>query len=550
MAGPDMNVAIGGRATRIPAGNPAECHLLARMGMKRTAHEIAHVAICVALAAWLSGCPKGTLGDPDAGGSGRIMGAGARGASGIGGAGASDGGIWSGFGGGAGGRAGTGGRGLIDCPAPLPPVCGALCGNGRIDSCTVARSPECIPYNLSEECDGDDLGGGATCAELGFPSGKLVCDKTCSVINGMGCSECVPMAPAVVSCGTIPPPAAPYISSYAIAATDLEVGLAEVGNSEVRGVTLSFRRLTPSLATASSTTLLDTLRPGPLAGAYVDGVAVAPIPSGWVIASCAAGQVYLFTVDAAGVNSTRTPVPVSDRGCGFSMVLAARPGGGPLLVWRAAYGLSAALIAADGQSAGTPFDVVPPATADAGAFDAAWVGDAFNVVVATFVPPDYNSALRLARIDANGTVTSRDLLVGGFEDVPRIARGATDTRITYAAPYQVYARDIMWRRVGSAGELLADALVAQSPYGYSVPSPAVAVGDDTLVLVADQQASSLSLARVGLDGQIRTRPYDILRAPSIGLANNDMIRRGPDAIVSWLSYNGAFPRVGLVRITP
>jgi len=535
-----MNVAIGGRATRVPAGNPAECHLLARRGMKRTAQEIARVAICVALATWLSGCPKGTLGDPDAGGSGRIMGAGARGASGIGGAGASDGG----FGGGAGGRGG------IFCPGPPPPVCGALCGNGRIDSCTVALSPECIPSVMSEECDGDDLGGGATCAELGFPSGKPVCDITCSVINGTGCSECVPMAPAVVSCGTIPPPAAPYISSYAIAATDIEVGLAEVGNSEIRGVTLSFRRLTPSLATASSTTLLDTLRPGPLAGAYVDGVAVAPIPSGWVIASCAAGQLYLFTVDAAGVNSTRAPVPVGDPGCGSSMVLAARPGGGPLLVWPTAYGLRGALIAADGQSAAPPFDIIDLTTGYAGMFDGAWVGDAFNVVMATFVPPDYTSALRLVRIDVDGTLTSRDLLAGGFEDMPRIARGATDTRVTYIALDQFGGRDIMWRRVGSAGELLADALLADVTYGYYGPSPAVAIGDDTLVLVSDQQVSSLALARVGPDGQIRTRPYGILRGPTLGVGNNDMVRRGPDVIVTWLSYNGAFPRVGLARITP
>ena len=160
---------------------------------------------------------------------------------------------------------------------------------GASTACVAALSPECIPYALREECDGDDLGG-ASCAELGFPSGTLVCDKTCSVAGGTGCSECVPMAPAVVSCGTIPPLAAPYLSGYAIAATDSEVGLAEVGYNDLNGMTLSFRRLTPSLDTASSTTLLDTLRPGPLAGAYVDGVAVAPIPSGWVIASCVAGQ--------------------------------------------------------------------------------------------------------------------------------------------------------------------------------------------------------------------------------------------------------------------
>ena len=116
------------------------------------------------------------------------------------------------------------------------------------------------------------------------------------------------------------------------------------------------------------------------------------------------------------------------------MVLAARPGGGPLLVWSAAYGVSGSFIAADGQSAGTPFEIVGSPAANGGMFDGAWVGDAFNVAVSTFVPPDYSPALRIARIDVNGALTSRDVLMGDeFEDVPRIARGATDTRVTYAA---------------------------------------------------------------------------------------------------------------------
>ena len=139
------------------------------------------------------------------------------------------------------------------------------------------------------------------------------------------------------------PAAAPQsVGSYAIAATDSDVGLAEVGYDDTSGTTLSFRRLTPSLDIASNTTLLDTSRPGPLEGAYVGGVAVAPIPSGWVIAGCVSGQLLLFTVDAAGMNSVRAPAPVGDRVCEYAMVLAARPGGGPLLVWSAGYSVSGA----------------------------------------------------------------------------------------------------------------------------------------------------------------------------------------------------------------
>ena len=50
--------------------------------------------------------------------------------------------------------------------------------------------------------------------------------------------------------------------------------------------------------------------------------------------------------------------------------------------------------------------------------------------------------------------------------------------------------------------------------------------------------------------QILTRPYDILRAPLYYIVYPDMVRRGPDAIVSWISYANSIPRVGLARITP
>ena len=72
--------------------------------------------------------------------------------------------------------------------------------------------PSASPHALREDCDGNDLGG-AACANLGFPSGTLRCDPTtCVSTGGAGCSECVPMAPSVVSCGPFPPVAAPYIS--------------------------------------------------------------------------------------------------------------------------------------------------------------------------------------------------------------------------------------------------------------------------------------------------------------------------------------------------
>lgn len=101
-----------------------------------------------------------------------------------------------------------------------------------------------------------------------------------------------------------------------------------------------------------------------------------------------------------------------------------------------------------------------------------------------------------------------------------------------------------------AGERLADAVLL-TPIDNYLSSPAVAFGDDTLVVMfAEDLVSSLVLTRVGPDGQILARPYDILRARPYAIGYFDMVRRGPDAIVSWLSYAGNNMRVGLVRITP
>ena len=64
------------------------------------------------------------------------------------------------------------------------------------------------------------------------------------------------------------------------------------------------------------------------------------------------------------------------------------------------------------------------------------------------------------------------------------------------------------------------------------------------------QSSSFAITRMGRDGDIVTPRYDILRAPLFRIGNADMVRRGPDLIVSWLSYGGFPSRVGLARIVP
>src|SRR6476619_5877976 len=60
--------------------------------------------------------------------------------------------------GGSGGFGGNGFGGGPSCQPPSPPSCGALCGNGRIDSCVVPGTSGCPAQQATEACDGNDLG--------------------------------------------------------------------------------------------------------------------------------------------------------------------------------------------------------------------------------------------------------------------------------------------------------------------------------------------------------------------------------------------------------
>ena len=88
--------------------------------------------------------------------------------------------------------------------------------------------------------------------------------------------------------------------------------------------------------------------------------------------------------------------------------------------------------------------------------------------------------------------------------------------------------------------------------GLSTPSPAVAFGDDTLVLLGDDsgQSSTLAITRVDGDGGIVTAPYYILRAPMfrIGISRHGPPRPRRHRQLALVRRRRAW--VGLARITP
>ena len=193
---------------------------------------------------------------------------------------------------------------------------------------------------------------------------------------------------------------------------------------------------------------------------------MAPIPSGWVIASCVRGQQYLFTVDAAGVNSgARAGAGGRWRLWVRGMMLAARPGGGPLLVWAMAYGLSGALIAQMGSRPARPSTSLPslrptPACSTAHGL---WLTRSTS----SWPPTTRRASALAAAPRAHRRERHADQPRPAGWANSRTCPGSRAARRTRASPTSpptspAETRASMWGRFGLAGELLAEALVARS----------------------------------------------------------------------------------------
>ena len=91
------------------------------------------------------------------------------------------------------------------------------------------------------------------------------------------------------------------------------------------------------------TGLEDTGQAGPLQDAFIESVAVAPTPSGWLVAACAGSNIFVDVLDATGKKVARTVIDDGSNGtiaCQTgTLALAARPTGGALMVWGSYYGL-------------------------------------------------------------------------------------------------------------------------------------------------------------------------------------------------------------------
>jgi hypothetical protein len=343
----------------------------------------------------------------------------------------------------------------------------------------------------------------------------------------------------------------------ALGATDTEIGLATLAYNANGGTTLSFARLAPSLdITGGWVDLEKTTQFGaPVGNSGIYSVAVAPLPSGWVVAACGEPEVFFHLIDAAGRQVARTVVHRAadpyDTCIGGLMRLAARPGGGPLLLWRSGSDVVGSLIADDGMSAGAPQTIIGPAAFLSDLVGAAWVGDAFYVA-ATLLRDDGDARhwLRLMRLQPGGAPTGGNVLVNDpMYGPPALTSDAGDLRVLYASVPPGGADDdvaVLWRRLGPSGQPLSEPVVVGTPPDTFGSSRGVAFGMDTVVVIAGgQYGGRLSLARLGSDGQIAAPTYDLARAPEYYLGDFEMVRRGPDVVVGWWTTG-----LRLARVTP
>jgi hypothetical protein len=476
---------------------------------------------------------------PNSGGGGVSTGAGGNTS---GGGGVSSGGT-------AGGAVGAGGSGAVCGSMGEVTVCPStfVCGNGTRDVCALqwVSFNTCQKSQVQDACDGTDFGG-ATCTSVGgYPTGTLRCSSKCQ-FDTSGCNACSE-DPAVVRCGVKPTTLLPSFMS--IGASDSLVALAWAGANDANP-TLRFTLLTPDLDLVNNVSVKEQDLASVAYGS--SWVAIAPIPTGWVVAGGGylGDELYLHTFDAGGAHGARTAVPTVS-GLNLPVVLVPRPNDGPLLFWEELSSESAvyaAVVAADGRSTTTRVEVpVDGQVEEIG--QGTYAGGAFYVPLVV-IKTDLRTHLQIAKLSASGAPVS---VVEPFPDLqpmqditarlPRLQAVAGGLALSYKANLQLptasFPDTFAVQPLDLSGNPTSNASVVG---GRSIKmASAVAVGDDvvsvlldgTVPLTDDFFGESLEVMRVSPAGELGPK-HPLLAARFLYNSWFDAVAVGDDVIVAWL----------------
>jgi hypothetical protein len=263
-----------------------------------------------------------------------------------------------------------------------------------------------------------------------------------------------------------------------------------------------------------------------------------------VVAGYDRRDVFVRSFDAAGAPVARTIVDVITHDTLHSLPsLTSRPNGGPLLIWSLPGALRAAVIAADGRSATPPFDLTAT-DGNTSQPSAAYVGDAFYVAHSIFNAATDQPQLHLIRVEVDGRISRQfDALPAQPVYDPILVTGADDLRVVYAGTSPPAFTDILtalWQRIDAAGgPATPPVMLAADPYNSRF-GLGIAYGRDTVVLLVSSYPESwMGIVRLASDGGLvmPLRKIAMNGEQNMGW-NHQIVRRGSDAIVSWMSSDG------------
>jgi hypothetical protein len=400
-------------------------------------------------------------------------------------------------------------------------------------------------------CDGD--AAGLTCRDLGFGSGTVACSATCTA-DPSGCNECLTGAP-VARCGAAPVTAV-LPAAMAMAATDAEVALAWVEPVAGQAPALRFARLSPALELVSTTPLADEALAAATPG-LAPPVAVAPLPSGWVVVGYAKPDLFVHVIDATGHDVARWVLAdIPDSGpFSKTLVVAERPGGGPLVLWYGGGVARGAVVAADGRSATTPITLPIEWLSLLSQPGAIFNGTAFYVAFSHEGGPS-SRQMQLLRIAPDGTMTGMANALPGVEVMnPKLGPlqifGSDEVTVIYKRFADACATNpgLYAQRIGATGAALADPVVMGRPAQYSDwVVPATTTNGHSQILLQSGDGHSLEVGLIKGGGKEAGISSRIAIDPSLFFESLRFVRRGTDGVAAWLAPSR--PGIRLARVGP
>jgi hypothetical protein len=324
--------------------------------------------------------------------------------------------------------------------------------------------------------------------------------------------------------------------SAAVAAKDDEVALAWVEQEHDQPAELWFARLSPSFDLIATSQVPDSVLAASAGGGLGwPPIALAPLPSGWVVAGYVEDDIYIQAIDRDGRGLGRVVVATVSPGDLVEVPrLISRAAGGPLLIWRTGDTVYASVVADDGKSATAPI-VVVEATQSDWTTSAAFVGGTFYVALSVEGATDVRLMVTPVGVDGARLATF-EALPGVNPRFATLVTSADELRVVYQRGRYGSGEDlaIVWQRVATTGAATSAPMVVDESDQWASTRRAYDVGGDTVaMLLGVTGKDAVAVARVDSTGALVSPSRRIAEGNPLSLTWYDMVRRGPDAVLAW-----------------